>query len=291
MASSVTAADYRIRGFNIPKSFRLIARFALGFSKPRKSILGLEYSGIVEKVGAEVTQFKPGDEIYGSSLDLFGSYAEYNCLPARGPMTFKPASLNFIQAAAVPVGCRTAYHFLQKAGIKKGQKVLIYGASGSVGSYAVQLAKHFGAEVTGVCSASNREMVESIGADKVLDYNSQNFYDQLESYDIVYLAVDKWPFKLCKPFIRQGGIYVNVTMPFRSPSMIWTNLFGRFKVIKGENLPKGPETLVIMNKLIEQGKIKPIIERVFDFDEIVEAHRLADTGHKKGNVVIKIGDD
>lgn len=188
-ATTVTVADFRVRSFTIPLSFWLPARFILGLRRPKKPVLGVELSGEIESVGKEVKLFRKGDQVFAATLTNFGAYAEYKCLSEVGPIALKPANITYAEAAAIPIGARTALHYLRKANIKSGQKVLIYGASGSVGTYAVQLAKYFGADVTGVCSGYNLALIKSLGANKVIDYTAGDFTRKLEMYDVIFLAV------------------------------------------------------------------------------------------------------
>ena len=287
-ATTVTAADFRIRSFTIPPSFWLPARLMLGITKPRKPILGTELAGEIESVGKDVKLFKKGDPVFAATLMSFGGYAEYVCLPEDGPIAIKPATISYEEAAAIPIGARTALHHLRKGEIKKDQKILIYGASGSVGTYAVQLAKYFGAEVTGVCSSTNLALVKSIGADKVIDYTATDFEKRLEMYDMIVVAVDKFPFSTCNRLLNENGVYINITAPFKSFPMIWTALTTNKKIITGQNSPEKAHDLVFLKKLVEEGVLKPVIDRKFPLEQIVEAHRYVDRGHKKGNVVVTI---
>ena len=230
-----------------------------------------------------------GDKVFAATLQSFGAYAEYICLAEDGPIALKPTNLTHAEAAAVPIGARTAFHYLKKiAVIEPGQKVLIYGASGSVGTYAVQLAKYFGAEVTGVCSTSNLEMVKSLGADKVIDYTKSNFTDDFETYDVIFITVDKCPFAACKNALHKNGVYLNIGRPVSSLPMIWASMTSSIKVVVGKNAPESKETLITLKQIIEQGQLKPVIDRNYSIDQIVKAHRYADQGHKKGNLVITI---
>ena len=287
-ATTVTAADFRVRSFTIPPSFWLPARLILGLRKPRKSILGIELAGVVVSVGKGVKRFKTGDSIFASTLEEFGAYAQYICLPEVGPIALKPATISWEEAAAIPVGARTALHYLKKARVEPGHKVLVYGASGSVGTYAVQLAKYFGAEVTAVCSTTNLELAKSLGADKVIDYTDGDFTKRLKTYDVVFLAVDKCPFEVCNKVLHKEGVYLNVTAPLKSPEMLWTSLTSNKKIYVGENPPRSAEDLEFLKGLVETGIIKPVIDRSYTLEEIVEAHRYVDKGHKKGNVAIRV---
>ena len=229
-ATTVTVADIRSRSFTVPPAFWLPARMSLGLRGPRKQILGMELAGEVESVGKDVKRFKNGDHVFAASLTGFGAYAEYKCLPEDGPVSRKPSNITYAEAAAIPIGARTALFFLRKANIQNGQKVLVYGASGSVGSYAVQLAKYFGAHVTGVCSTTNLELVKSLGADKVIDYTAEDFSKTDETYDVIFEAVNKSSFSACMKVLKKGGTYINVTEPLPSVQMLWTKLTKRQEV-------------------------------------------------------------
>ena len=287
-ATTVTVADVRSRSFTVPASFWLPARIALGIRKPKRTILGAELAGEVESVGKDVTQFKKGEQVFAATLSSFGAYAEYKCLPEDAVVAIKPSNMTHEEAAALPIGARTALHYLRKANIQPEQKVLIYGASGSVGSYAVQLAKVFGAEVTGVCSTTNLELVKSLGADKVIDYTREDFTQSGEIYDVIFEAVDKSSFSACMKALKEDGIYLNITVPVPGFRMLWTKLASSKKLMLGENLPKSAEDLIFLKELVEAGKIKPVIDRCYPLEQIVEAHRYVDKGHKKGNVVITV---
>ena len=287
-STTVTVADFRARSFTIPLIFWLPARLMLGISKPRKSILGVELSGVIEAVGNQVKNFKQGDEVFAATLNEFGAYAEYICLAETKTFALKPAQLSFNEAAAIPIGDRTALHYLKKVKLKQGEKILIYGASGSVGSYAVQLAKHFGAEVTGVCSNKNTGLVKALGVDKVIAYDEATFLNQLEMYDAIFIAVDKWAFKECSKFLKKGGTYINITQPIKSPKMIWSSFTKNFKFLMGENVDESAESLTWLANLAVQKKLKPVIDKVYKLDEIREAHHYVESGHKRGNVVIEV---
>lgn len=289
-ATSVTVADFRIRSFTIPSGFWLPARLALGITKPRKPILGVELAGDIESVGKDVSRFKAGDSVFAATLSSFGAYAEYKCLPENAMMTLMPNGTSYEEAAAIPTGARIVLHYLRKAHIKSGQKVLIYGASGSVGTYAVQLAKYYGAHVTGVCSSNNLEMVKSLGADSVIDYTDGDFTQKLETYDMIFMAVDKWPFTAGIQFLKPEGVFVDVTTPIKSLAMIRTAFTSKKKILTGETAPENIKDMEYLKELVEDGALKVLIDRSYSLDEIVEAHRYVESGHKKGNVVITVNE-
>jgi len=287
-STTVTVADFRIRSFTIPPAYWLPARLTLGLRKPKKPILGVELAGEVESVGKDVKRFKKGDQVFAATLTDFGSYAEYKCLREDGPVAIKPANTTYAEAAAIPIGARTALHFLKKGNIKRGQKVLIYGASGSVGTYAVQLARYFGAIVTGVCSSTNLELVKSLGADKVIDYTEKDFTKKLELYDIIFLASGKCPFPVLIKSLDKEGVYLDVTRPVKTLQMMWTSMTGKQKTVVGGNPPESAEALIFLKGLVETGNLRPVIDRSYTLDQIVEAHRYVDKGHKKGNVTVTV---
>lgn len=266
-----------------------------GFLKPKKSILGFYLAGEVEAVGKDVKRFKKSDKVYGNTgLGLLGSYAEYICMPENGALAMKPANITYEEAAALPNGALTALPFLRdKGNIQSGQKVLINGASGAVGTIAVQLAKYFGADVTGVCSTTNLEMVKSLGADKVIDYTKEVFTKDGQTYDIIFDTVGNSPFSRCKGSLTENGIYLTtVPSPKTMFQMLWTSMTGGKKVaIAATGLrPSSEKTkeLIFLNGLIETGKIKAVIDRSYPLEQIAEAHKYVESGHKKGNVVINV---
>ncbi len=286
-ATSVTVADARVRAFRVPKAVWLPARLALGISKPKRPILGVELSGIVESVGNKVQKFKPGDQIFASALRKFGGYAEYAVLSEKG-IAKKPDNITFEEAATLPIGACTALHFLRKCKVTKGTEILIYGASGSVGTYAVQIAKHYGAKITAVCSSANFELVKSLGANTTLDYKDPQFENKLSQYDVVFIAVDALPFRIAKKAMKDKGYYTNMTLTFKSWNMLWTMWTSGKKIFSGN---KGPETSADLNEIasmVQAGALKPVIDRIYPIEEIVEAHRYVDKGHKIGNVGIRV---
>jgi len=288
-ATTVTVADYRVRGFIVPPSFWLPARIALGLLKPKKDILGMELAGEIESVGKNVTKFKIGDRVYAlTGHATFGAYAEYKCLSEEKLISIIPANITYEEAAAIPLGGLTALYFLRKGNIKIGKKVLIYGASGSVGTFAVQLVKHFGAEVTGVCSTANLELVKSLGADKVIDYTKEDFTRNGETYDIIFDAVGKSSISDSVKSLNKDGIFLHaVATPAVSIRMKWTSMMTGKKLLGGETIEK-IEDLVFLNNLLEAGKVKTVIDRTYPLEEIAEAHGYVEKGRKKGNVVITV---
>lgn len=284
IATTVTSGDVRLR-----KADPFIARFFSGLLRPKKTVLGFEFAGQIESTGKGVKQFKPGDQIYGTAGFEFGTYTEYKCLPETGAITAKPSNLSFDEAAAIPFGGLTSLYFLRKGNIQKGQRVLVYGASGSLGTAAVQLANYFGAEVTGVCSGSNVELVKSLGAHHVIDYTKEDFTKNGQLYDIVYDTVGKSPFAGSLNSLTKRGFYLRAVNISAGPLLrgVWVNMTSSKRVIGGVS-DERRESLEFLKELIEAGKFKPVIDRRYPLEQIAEAHRYVEAGHKKGNVVITV---
>jgi NADPH:quinone reductase-like Zn-dependent oxidoreductase len=287
-ATTVTVADCRVRGFVVPKSFRLPAKFALGFSKPKKPILGGELAGVVENIGKNVTKVKIGDKVFAFPGHNLGAYAEYRCMKENDCIALKPENLSFEQSAVLTFGGITALYFCQKANIAKDKTVLVYGASGSVGTYAVQITKYFGAKVTGVCSAENLELVKSLGADNVIDYTAKEWIALNEKFDVVFDAVGKMDIEKVIEITKPQGQYIHtVVTPFDEISLRRKLSKPKIKLIGG-TYNANLEQINLIKKLAEENFIKPVIDRQYSFNEICLAHEYVDKGHKKGNVVIKI---
>jgi NADPH:quinone reductase-like Zn-dependent oxidoreductase len=290
-AATVTAGDVNARGFTfVPPGFGPVPRLMFGLRRPRKTILGTEVAGEVEAVGKDVTLFKKGDQVFGIASGRLGAYAQYACRPETGALISKPANLTYEEAAALPFGAGTALYFLRDvAKIQRGQKVLVNGASGGVGVYAIQLAKYYGAEVTGVCSTANMELVKSLGAGKVIDYTKQDFTQNGETYDIIVdIVVGRTSFARCKDSLAPKGLYLAVAGGLKEiVQMQWTAITGGKKVLAGIPLER-KEELIFIKELVEAGKIKPVIDRCYPLEQTAEAHRYVDRGHKKGNVVITV---
>jgi NADPH:quinone reductase-like Zn-dependent oxidoreductase len=267
-ATTVAAGDVRMRTAN-----PLTARIYNGLFKPtRVTVLGFELAGDVEAAGREVRRFREGDPVFAFTGFRFGAYAEHLCLPAEGTVkqglvSLKPTNMTCEEAAALPVGGLTAQAFLRKAGVKKGQRILIYGASGSVGTYAVQLARHLGADVAGVCSNSNLDLVRSLGAQRVIDYTAEDFSAGSERFDLVFDAVGKAPASRCRAILAPNGVHLSV--------------MGSAEVL--------PRDLAALKELVEVGAVRAVIDRCYPLEQIVDAHRYVEAGHKRGNVVIAIG--
>jgi NADPH:quinone reductase-like Zn-dependent oxidoreductase len=287
-AITVTAGDCRVRSLHMPVGFGLIARLVLGVSKPRQPILGSELAGTVELVGKDVKRFKVGDEVFAFTGARLGCHAEYKCMPADGAVALRPANLSFDVAAAISSCGTTALDFLRRGKLQSGEKIVINGASGGVGTAAVQLARHVGAEVTGVCSTANMELVRSLGANHVIDYTKQDFTENGETYDVIVDTAGTAPFSRSKGSLKERGRLLLVLGGL--PDLLgapWVSMTSGKKVIAG---PAGarPEDLRFLAKLAEAGEFTPVIDRRYPFEQIAEAHHYVDTGRKKGNVIITI---
>ena len=289
-AATVCAADWRMR-----KADPFIVRFMNGLWSPKIHILGMEFAGEVESVGKTVSRFRERDQVFGATGFKFGAHAEYACVSEDALLAAKPTNMTFEEAAAVLFGGVTALHFLRQARIQAGQKVLIYGASGSVGIFAVQLAKHFGAHVTGVCSSANLGLVKSLGADEVIDYTREDFSAAGPVYDIVFDAVGKSGFSRGLKSLKRGGCYVMIAPSGGMLSVlgdilrgIWVSITGAARVVGGMTRTAAGD-LSFLKELIEAGKLRTVIDRRYSLGEIAEAHRHAEAGHKKGHVIVLLG--
>mgnify|MGYP000626559517 FL=1 len=290
-ATSVTSTDCNVRDFTfVPGVFQIPARlFMFGVFKPRINILGIDIAGEIEAVGKNVRRFKEGDQVFGTPGLAFGAHAQYTCVPEDAVLVIKPADMAWQEAAAIFLGASTALFFLREKGdIQAGHKILIYGASGAIGTYAVQLAKHFGAEVTGVCSTANLEMVKSLGADKVIDYTKEDYAESGDSYDLILDTVGKTSFSHGKKSLKKNGVFLPVVMNLTElVQIVWTSMRGGKKV-KGGVAGERVEDLEFFKELFEKGELKPVIDRSYPLEQTVEAFRYVENGHKKGNVVITV---
>jgi NADPH:quinone reductase-like Zn-dependent oxidoreductase len=285
-ATTVTSADVRIR-----KAAPFLVRFFYGFTRPKNNtILGSELAGEIEAVGKNVRQFKAGDSVFAGAGISLGANAEYICLPEEGAVAIKPTNMTYEEAAAIPFGATTSLFFLRDKGkIQSGQEVLIYGASGALGMAAVQLAKFFGAQVTGVCSTAKLELVKSLGADNVIDYTREDFTQSGKTYDIIFDTSGKSPFSGCLSSLKKNGLYLRAVHINPSPILrgLWTSITSSKKVIGGMAIER-KEDLIFLKQLIEAGRMKSIIDRRYPLEQTAEAHRYVEQGHKKGNVVITV---
>ena len=290
-ATTVTSADWRLRSLEMPRGFGMFGRLALGITGPRKPILGSELSGEVEAVGPAVTAFRVGDPVFAFPGVTMGCHAEYKCLPADGGVAPKPANLSFEEAAALSFGGSTMLDFFGRADLRAGERVLVNGASGAVGSAAVQLAKQFGALVTAVCSTANVALVESIGADDVIDYTQQDFARSNAQYDVIVDTVGNAPFARCAPVLPKGGRLLLVLAGLKDVlTAPWITRTSGRKVVAGPATER-PEYIRQLGELASAGQFKPVIDQVFPFEEMIEAHRYVDLGRKRGNVVVTVGAD
>ncbi len=276
------------REFNMTFIFWLVAKISFGLRKPKKTILGSEFAGVVESAGKDVKRFKKGDEVFGYPGQSFGAYAEYICMSEDGCMAMKPANMSYEEAAVVPYGATMALGLLRKANIQSGQRVLINGASGGLGSAAVQLAKYYGAEVTGVCGTPRLEFVKSLGADKVIDYTKEDFTESGETYDLIFDVLGKGSFSRSKSSLKPGGINLFASFKMKQLlQMLWTSRIGNKRVICAL-APGSTEDLISVKELVEAGKIKSIIDKRYSLEQTTEAHRYVEEGHKKGKVAITV---
>ena len=290
-ATTVTSADWRVRSLNVPTGFGFIMRLVFGISKPKQPILGSELAGVIESVGKDVNKFKVGDLVFAFSDAAMGCYAEYKCMPQDGAVVLKPLSLSYGEAAALSFGGTTALDFLRRGKLQSGERILVNGASGGVGTAAVQLAKHFGADVTGVCSTANMELVRSLGASHVIDYTQEDFTQNGKTYDVIVDTVGTAPFSRSKASLKEGGRLLMVLAGL--PEMLqapWVSMTSSKKVIAGPATVR-VEDLRFLAGLAEAGEFKPVIDRRYPFEQIAEAHRYVDTGRKKGNVIITLEHD
>ena len=292
-ATTVTTGDVNARGFTfIPPGFGPLPRLSLGFRKPNKTILGFELAGVIEAIGQNVDCFKLGDEVFGIDGTGMGAYAEYKCMSQDGALAQKPTAMTFEEAASVVNGALTALYFLREKGnIQREEKVLVNGASGSVGSSAIQLAKFFDTNVTGVCSTKNIDLVKSLGADSVIDYTQEDFTQSGEKYDLILDTVwGKSSFSGSKVSLNSGGRYLAVAGGLKEAvEMLWTSVVGDKKVIFGGGMASERKEFVeFIKDRIEAGELRAVIDRCYPLSQIVEAHRYVDGGHKKGNVVIVV---
>lgn len=288
VATTVTSADWRVRSLSLPRGFGWMARLVFGVSAPRQPILGTELAGVIDAVGKAVTQFQAGDEVFAFTGASMGCHAEYKCVRQSAAIVKKPANLSFEDAAALSFGGTTALDFLRRGNVKAGERLLINGASGAVGSAAVQLGKHFGAHVTAVCSGANRELVTSIGADQVIDYTTTDFTQNGQTYDLIMDTVGTAPLSRCKGSLTESGRFLAVLAEL--PALLsapWVGFTTKQRVVAGP-APERVEDLRQLAALADAGKFKPVIDRCSPFEQIVEAHRLVDSGRKKGSVVVTL---
>ncbi|HEY0070263.1 MAG TPA: NAD(P)-dependent alcohol dehydrogenase [Chloroflexia bacterium] len=291
-ASTVTAGDILLRGLKLPILLRLPARLFLGLMRPtRIKVLGQELAGEIEAVGKDVTRFRKGDQVFAWTDFRLGAYAEYACLREKGVLAIKPSNMTYEEAAALPVGGLEAVHFLRKANIQAGQNVLIYGAGGSIGTFAIQLARYFGADVTGVDSAGKLDMLRSIGADHVIDYKREDFTKSGKTYDVIFDVIGKSPFSRSMGTLTENGRYLLGNPPLSHMVRArWNEGSTGKKVISwtARTASEIAEDLDFLKELLEAGKIRPVIDRCYPLEQTAEAHRYVETGQKKGNVVITL---
>lgn len=290
-ATTVTSADCRVRSLNVPVGFGLISRLVFGVTRPRQPILGSELACEIESVGKDVTKFKVGDQVIAFSGATMGCHAEYKCMSESGAVALKPPKLTYDEAAALPFGGTTAVDFIRRSKLQSGETVLVNGASGSVGTASVQLARYFGATVTGVCSSANVELVKSLGATHVIDYTEEDFAQSRETYDVIIDTVGTAPYSRSKDSLNKGGrlLLVLAGVPDMLP-IPWVSLTSSKRIIAGPAAERA-EDLRFLAQLTDIGAFKPVIDRRYPFEQIAEAHRYVDTGRKKGNVVVTLKHD
>lgn len=288
-ATTVTTGDWRIRSQIVPRGFGFLSKLVFGFNAPRKKILGTEFSGTVDEMGSKVTGFKVGDAVSASVGMAMGAHAEYVCISEKGAIVPKPSNLSFEEAATLGFGATTAWVFLsEKAKVSRGQKVLINGASGCLGSFGIQIAKHLGAEVTGVCSGANVELVQTLGADRVVDYTRENVTQRAEKFDVIFDTVGKLSFESAKSILTEKGIFLAPVATLTEFGQEIRSSMGRGQKLLGGVANETAARMQKMKELAESGAIKPLIGKTLPFDQVVEAHRIVDSGHKKGSVVLKL---
>ncbi len=294
-ATTVTAGDCELRSLKLPLGYQLMLRMGFGITKPRNPIPGTEVAGEIEAIGKDVRHFKVGDAVFGSAGVGFGANAEYICLPEvpvglEGGVAIKPTNMSFEEAATVPFGGRDALHFLRLGDIQSGQKILINGAGGSIGTYAIQLAKHYGADVTAVDSTGKLEMLRSIGADHVIDYTQEDFTESGEVYDVIFDVIGKVSFSRSASSIAPNGIYLLANPVSQMVQALWARMRSGNEVVMQTSSPTIAD-LHYLRRLVEEGKLRAVIDRTFPLEQIVEAHRYVERGGKLGNVVITVAHD
>lgn len=287
-ASTVSAADHRARSRDVPRGLGMLAALGLGVFRPRNRVLGMDVAGVVEAVGADVTKFKPGDEVIAMLGGAFGGHAEYARLSQDGAITAMPRNMTFEEAVTLVFGGITARGFLTRTSIKRGDTVLVNGASGAVGTAAVQLAKHEGAHVTGVCSGANSELVTSLGADRVIDYTKVDFTTEATTYDIIIDCVGNAPFERVERLINPGGALLLVIADLKGILRASSRSRKSGKLVSAGNVEYKAEDLAFLVDLAESGQYQAVIDRTYELSDIVEAHRFVDTGHKRGNVILRV---
>ena len=285
-ATTVTTGDWRVRSLNLPPGFGFLGRLIFGILKPRQPILGSEIAGVIESVGKGVSKFKVGDAVFSFSDAAMGCHAEYRCMGEDGPIALKPSNMSFNDSAPLSFGGTTALSFLRRANLKAGDKILINGASGGVGTAAIQLAKHFGAVVTAVCSTPNVELVKSLGADDVIDYLKEDFTKNGVKYDVIMDIAGNAPYSRSKgSLVERGYLLMVLAGLFDMLQAPWISIYSGIRTVVGPAFGKA-EDLRYLAQLAESGKFKTIIDKCYPFEKMADAHRHVDTGHKRGNVVV-----